>query len=336
MKTSYTFPESADRSAVDEFVLGCDSMKEIMAVVQQVARYDVNVLLMGESGTGKEMLAKIIHLQSSRAGQPFVPVNCGILSGIMFEDKLFGHEKGAFTGAVEQKIGCFESANRGTLFLDEVAELPLDNQIDFLRVLEDFRFMRIGGSEAVEVDVRVISATNKDLKEEIKRGLFREDLFYRLQVIPIYLPPLRNRRNAIPRMVAYFLNQFEMIYKKPKPILHEGVIDLFVRYDWPGNVRELKNMMERIFIISNDKTVHTEDLPSDFLWHFREPSETMDLAEIRKTAETKAIMEVLHRTRGDREKACRLLKISPRTLRHKLQKYDIKVDRKSNGLSSDA
>jgi len=316
---------------MDEFVLGCDSMTEIMAVVQQVARYDVNVLLMGESGTGKEMLAKIIHLQSSRAEHPFVPVNCGILSGMMFEDKLFGHEKGAFTGAVEQKTGCFESAHQGTLFLDEVAELPLDNQIDFLRVLEDFRFMRIGGSELLEVDVRVISATNKDLKEEIKRGLFREDLFYRLQVIPIYLPPLRDRKSAIPRMVAYFLNQFEAIYKKSKPSLHDEVIDLFVRYHWPGNVRELRNMMERIFIISNDKTVRPENLPSDFLWNFKEPSETMDLAEIRKTAETKAIIDVLHRTCGDREKASRLLKISPRTLRHKLQKYGIKVDRNANG-----
>ena len=177
MKPSYTFPESAERSAVDEFVLGCDSMKEIMAMVQQVARYDVNVLLMGESGTGKEMLAKIIHLQSARAEHPFVPVNCGILSGMMFEDKLFGHEKGAFTGAVEQKIGCFEAAHKGTLFLDEVAELPLDNQIDFLRVLEDFRFIRIGGSDMVEVDVRVISATNKDLKEEIRKGMFRRICF---------------------------------------------------------------------------------------------------------------------------------------------------------------
>ncbi len=333
MKTSYIFPESAERSAVDEFVLGCESMKDIMAMVQQVARYDVNVLLMGESGTGKEMLAKLIHLQSVRAEHPFVPVNCGILSGMMFEDKLFGHEKGAFTGAVEQKMGCFESAHRGTLFLDEVAELPLDNQIDFLRVLEDFRFTRIGGSDMIAVDVRVISATNKNLKEEIKKGTFREDLFYRLQVIPIVLPALRERKNAIPRMVDYFLNQFETIYKKPRPRLHPGVIDLFVRYDWPGNVRELKNMMERIFIVSNDKALHIEDLPSDFLWHFEEPSDTMDLAEIRKTAETKAIVDVLHRTRGDREKASRLLKISPRTLRHKLQKYDIKVDRNAGGAS---
>ncbi|AOY57843.1 MULTISPECIES: sigma-54 interaction domain-containing protein [Desulfococcus] len=327
MKTRYTFPECAERSVLDEFILGCDIMAEIMAVIRQVALYDVNVLLAGESGTGKEMLAKIIHLQSPRAEHPFIPVNCGILSGMMFEDKLFGHEKGAFTGAVEQKIGCFESAHRGTLFLDEVAELPLDNQIDFLRVLEDFRFMRIGGNEMIEVDVRVISATNKDLKGEIKKGLFREDLFYRLQVIPIYLPPLRDRRNAIPGMVSHFLNQFEALYNKPKPVLHPEVIDLFVRYDWPGNVRELKNMMERIFIISTNKTIHVDDLPPDFLWHFRESTETMDLAEVRKKAETGAILEALHRARGDREKASRMLGISPRTLRHKVQKYDIRIDR---------
>ncbi|WP_373498201.1 sigma-54 interaction domain-containing protein [Desulfococcus sp.] len=316
---------------MNEFVIDCNSMREIMKVVRQVACYDVNVLIMGESGTGKEMLAKIIHLQSPRASRPFVPVNCGILSGMMFEDKLFGHEKGAFTGAVEQSIGCFEAAHGGTLFLDEVAELPIDNQVDFLRVLEDFRFMRIGGRELIQVDVRVISATNKDLKEEIRKGLFREDLFYRLQVIPIYLPPLRDRKNAVPGMVAYFMNQFEAIYKKNKPRLHDEVIDLFVRYDWPGNIRELKNLLERIFIISSDKAVGVDDLPPDFLWHFREPSKTMDLAEIREKAETRAILEVLRRTGGDREKASKLLKISPRTLRHKLQKYDIRVDRNANG-----
>lgn len=317
---------------MNEFVLGCASMKEIMAVVRQVACYDVNVLIMGESGTGKEMLAKIIHLLSPRAGKPFVPVNCGILSGMMFEDKLFGHEKGAFTGAVEQNTGCFEAAHGGTLFLDEVGELPVDNQVDFLRVLEDFRFTRIGGKELIQVDVRVISATNKGLKEEIQKGLFREDLFYRLQVIPIHLPPLRERKKAIPGMVAYFMNQFEAIYKKKQPRLQEGVLDLFIRYDWPGNIRELKNLLERIYIISSDQRIGVDDLPSDFLWHFREPAKIMDLAEIREKAETKAILEVLDRTGGDREKACKLLKISPRTLRHKLQKYDIRVDRSPNGV----
>ncbi|MBE9573265.1 MAG: sigma-54 factor interaction domain-containing protein, partial [Proteobacteria bacterium] len=176
---------------MQEFILGSDVMHSIMKEVDQVAKYDVNVLIIGESGTGKELLAKIIHLQSSRSENPFVPVNCGILSGLMFEDKLFGHEKGSFTGAIRREKGCLELADKGTLFLDEVAEIPLENQVDFLRVLEDFQFIRIGGSELIKVDIRLISATNKDLKAEVRQGSFRDDLFYRFHLVPIYIPPLR-------------------------------------------------------------------------------------------------------------------------------------------------
>ena len=182
---------------MQEFILGSDGMRSIMKVVHEVAKYDVSVLLTGESGTGKEMLAKIIHLQSPRAEHPFVPVNCGVLSGLMFEDKLFGHEKGSFTGAIRREKGCFEMADQGTLLLDEVSEVPQENQVDFLRVMEDFRFVRIGGNELIHVDVRIISATNKDLKGAVKQGLFREDLFYRLQVVPIYIPPLRERKRVM-------------------------------------------------------------------------------------------------------------------------------------------
>ena len=174
---------------MEEFILGSEVMRAIMKLAHEVAKYDVSVLLVGESGTGKEMLAKIIHLQSPRAENPFVPVNCGVLSGLMFEDKLFGHEKGSFTGAIRTEMGCFEMADKGTLFLDEVSDLPLENQVDFLRVLEDFRFLRIGGNRLIEVDIRIISATNKDLKDLTKKGLFREDLFYRLTSSP-YTSPL--------------------------------------------------------------------------------------------------------------------------------------------------
>jgi transcriptional regulator with PAS, ATPase and Fis domain len=333
MKLKSPYMKHLQESIMQEFILGADVMRSIMKVVHEVAKYDVSVLLMGESGTGKEMLAKIIHLQSPRAENPFVPVNCGVLSGLMFEDKLFGHEKGAFTGAIRQEKGCFEMAHEGTLFLDEVSEVPPENQVDFLRVLEDFQFLRIGGNQLIEVDVRIISATNKNLQDEVKQGLFREDLFYRLQVVPIYIPPLRDRRMVIPRMVDHFLNQFAANYKKPMPSVKQEVIDIFMRYDWPGNVRELKNLLERVFIVNNDETISVSRLPSDFMWHFREPHYMMDLGQIRKTAETKAILDVLYRVGGDRERAANILCISPRTLRHKLNKYNIKVDRRGEVVS---
>ena len=320
---------------MEEFILGSDGMRSIMKVAYEVAKYDVNVLLVGESGTGKEMLAKIIHLQSSRAQHPFVPVNCGILSGLMFEDKLFGHEKGSFTGAIRQEKGCFEMADKGTLFLDEVSEVPLENQVDFLRVLEDFQFIRIGGNELIAVDVRIVSATNKDLREQVNRGSFREDLFYRLHVVPIYIPPLRERRTVIPRMVDHFLSQLAAHYKRPIPAVTPEVIDILSRYDWPGNVRELKNLIERVLIVNDHHTIGTEQLPSDFLWHFREPPRTMDLEEVRRIAETKAILDLLFRMKGDKERAATILRISPRTLRHKLKKYNIKVDRNGRAISKD-
>lgn len=318
---------------MQEFILGSDAMRSIMKVVHEVAKYDVSVLLMGESGTGKELLAKIIHLQSPRAENPFVAVNCGILSGLMFEDKLFGHEKGSFTGAIRREIGCFEMADKGTLFLDEVSDVPVENQVDFLRVLEDFRFIRIGGNEPIEVDFRIISATNKDLKEQVKKGLFREDLFYRLQVVPIYIPPLKERKTVIPKMVDHFLNQLVVTYKKPRPLVKPEVIDILCRYDWPGNVRELKNLLERVFILNNDDVIGIEHLPSDFLWHFRGPPNMMELQEVRRVAETTAILDALYRVGGDKERAAKILCISPRTLRHKLNRYNVKVDRKGKPVS---
>jgi len=186
VKLQSLYIKHLEKSIMQEFILGSDAMRSIMKEIDQAAKYDVNVLIMEESGTGKELLAKIIHLQSPRAENPFVPVNCGVLSGLMFEDKLFGHEKGSFTGAIRQEKGCLELTDKGTLFLDEVAEIPLENQVDFLRVLEDLQFIRIGGSEPIKVDIRLVSATNKDLKDEIKQGLFRDDLFYRLHIVPIY------------------------------------------------------------------------------------------------------------------------------------------------------
>lgn len=318
---------------MQEFILGADVMHSIMKVAHEVAKYDVSILITGESGTGKEMLAKIIHLQSPRAENPFVPINCGVLSGLMFEDKLFGHEKGSFTGAIRREKGCFEMADNGTLFLDEISEVPVENQVDFLRILEEPHFLRIGGNELIEVDVRIISATNKDLTDKVKRGLFREDLFYRLHVVPIHIPPLRERKTVIPKMVDHFLNQLATSYKKPKPSVKQDVLEIFRRYDWPGNVRELRNLLERVLIVNHNDVIGTEQLPSDFLWHFREPPRMMDLEKVRGAAETGAILDVLYRVGGDRERAAKILHISPRTLRYKLNKYNIKVDRRGKPIS---
>ncbi|MDY6836674.1 MAG: sigma-54 dependent transcriptional regulator [Thermodesulfobacteriota bacterium] len=336
MRLQSPYIQHLEESIMQEFILGSDVMRSIMKVVQEVAKYDVNVLLIGESGTGKEMLAKIIHLQSPRAEYPFVPVNCGVLSGLMFEDKLFGHEKGSFTGAIRREKGCFEMSDKGTLFLDEVSDVPQENQVDFLRILEDSRFLRIGGNELIEVDVRIISATNKDLREAVKKGLFREDLFYRLQVVPIFIPPLRERKEVIPRMVDHFLTQLAATYKKPKPPVTPEVTDIFCRYDWPGNVRELKNLLERVFIVNNTGVVAMEHLPSDFVWHFEQPIDMRELREVKKEAETKAILAALYRMGGDRKKAAKILGISSRTLRHKLNQYGLRVDRRGQTISQGA
>jgi len=311
-----------EKSIMQEFILGSDAMRSIMKEIDQVAKYDVNVLIMGESGTGKELLAKIIHLQSPRAENPF-------------EDKLFGHEKGSFTGAIRREKGCLELADKGTLFLDEVAEIPPENQVDFLRVLEDFQFIRIGGSELIKVDIRLISATNKDLRNEVRQGSFRDDLFYRLHLIPVYIPPLRERISVIPKMLDRFLDQLATSHKKPKPTVKSEVIDIFSRYYWPGNVRELKNLVERVFILNNQAVINIEHLPSDFLWHFRDPPRRMNLEEVKRSAETKAILNVLHRVGGDKKRAAEILDISPRTLRHKLNKYNLKVDRKGEPVRQD-
>lgn len=334
MKLNSPYSGYLQESVKQEFIMRSEVMTSIMKVVNDVAKHDVNVILIGESGTGKELLAQIIHLQSPRAKHPFVPINCGVLSGLLFADKLFGHEKGSFTGAIRREKGCFELADHGTLFLDEVSEVPFENQVDFLRVLEDPRFLRIGGNEVINVNVRIISATNKNLNKLVQAGRFREDLFYRLHVVPIHIPPLRKRRGVIPNMVDNFLGQLSEKYHKPKPEVSPEVLNIFNRYEWPGNVRELKNLLERIFIVNNEDYIGVEHLPSDFIWHFETPPNALDLKQVKNEAETKAILNVLNRVGGDRKKAAQALRISPRTLRYKINKYNIRVKLKGDAVSN--
>ncbi|MFH0810103.1 MAG: sigma-54 dependent transcriptional regulator [Pseudomonadota bacterium] len=322
---------------VSEMVVASEAMRSIMELIDRVAGFDVPVLISGETGTGKELLARIVHQKSSRHDKPFLAINCGTLTGDLFADKLFGHEPGSFTGALRQVRGCFELASAGTLFLDEVSEISLSNQVDFLRVLEDGRYRRIGGERFLITDVRVVAATNRDLALEVKEGRFRRDLYYRIQVIPITVPPLRRRREAIPVLVEHFSSQFAEKYHKHEVSFHPKAIELLANHDWPGNVRQLKNFIERILIVRAGRQITPKDFPPDFEAldppgeaAVSEPAASClpkSLEEIRVEAERRAIIEALTRTAGGREKAAQLLKISPRTLRQKMHRYRIRYTR---------
>jgi two-component system response regulator AtoC len=299
-------------------VVASEHLREVMGLVKRIAAYEASVLIYGESGTGKELLARIIHQISPRREEIFVPVNCGSLSGELFESKLFGHEAGAFTGANRQSKGRFEQAHKGSLFLDEVSEISSRNQVNFLRVLEDGWFRRIGGQRPIKADVRIIAATNKDLAQEVRQGNFRKDLYYRLHVIPINLLPLRERREAIPHFVQHFLDRFALLHGKSRVRVSRQVMRLLLDYHWPGNVRQLKNFMERLFIIAASETIQLEHLPKDFLdGEMGQAEEALDQAEppmrsapvsagieplwrARQRVEKDLIIRALESTKGDR------------------------------------
>ena len=333
-----------------ELVIVSEHMRAVIKTVQQIASTDANVLISGESGTGKEILARLIHQKSVRRDQPFVPINCGLLSGDLFESKLFGHEAGAFTGATRRTKGRFEQAHGGTLFLDEVSEISLQNQASFLRVLEDGRFYPIGSELPMKVNVRIVAATNKDLAARVKQDCFRKDLYYRLQVIPINLLPLRERKEAIPHLVDCFLNRLANLYpRKPVSITPEAMRYL-VSHDWPGNIREMKNLLERMFLTIPNDTIDIDDFPEDFLEsllnqdrglslnrrearliekqiHLSPGSPMPSLKEARQKLEKDLILEALTITGGQRGKAAELLQIKPRTLRQKMSEYHLQFAR---------
>jgi len=340
-----------------EFVVVSEHMRSVMKAVHQVARFDANVLISGESGTGKELLARIMHQRSARKDKPFVPVNCGTLSGELFESKLFGHEVGAFTGATKRTKGRFEQAHRGTLFLDEVSEISQSNQANFLRVLEDGCFRRIGGEVPTQVDVRTVAATNKNLAEEVEAKRFRQDLYYRLQVIPINLLPLRKRREAIPHLVDYFLERFAKIYQKERVTLVAEAMKLLVSHEWPGNIRQLKNLMEHVFLMASKTVITPNDFPEEFsksatgrqadqatVLHGAEgisrycevPGGIEPLRAARQRAEKGLILRALEITKGQRTQAAKLLEIKPRTLRQKMSDYNIKFRRTRERTSTRA
>jgi Nif-specific regulatory protein len=243
----------------DNIIGSAPAMLDVFDTIAQVASSRATCLLLGETGTGKELIAKAVHYNSNRADKPFIRVNCGALAGTLLESELFGHVKGSFTGAIKDKMGRFEGANGGTLFLDEIGTIDTSLQVKLLRVLQEREFERVGDNRTMKVDVRIIAATNLDLQEEVAKGRFREDLFYRLNVVTIYLPPLRNRREDIPRLIDFFLDKFNAENAKQLRKISKEMLNVFVRYPWPGNVRELENAMERATVLSRGDTL-TEDL----------------------------------------------------------------------------
>jgi Nif-specific regulatory protein len=248
-----------DRYRFENIIGDSPAMHEVFAVVGQVANSRATVLLLGETGTGKEMIAKAIHYNSPRKDKPFIRVNCGAMTSTLLESELFGHVKGSFTGAIKDKIGRFEAADGGTIFLDEIGTMEPQLQVKLLRVLQEREFERVGDNQVVKVDVRVIAATNVDLQEEVAKGNFREDLFYRLNVVTIYLPPLRNRREDIPRLIDFFLDKYNAINDRKLRRISREMLNVLMRYSWPGNVRELENAIERAVVLSRDEDF-TEDL----------------------------------------------------------------------------
>lgn len=246
---------------LSDVLIGCSpAMKEVFRELVQVGQSKATVLLRGESGTGKGLIAKLIHENSPRAGKPFIKVNCAALSETLLESELFGHEKGSFTGAIQGRKGRFELADGGTLFLDEIGDLPLPVQVKLLRILQEMEFERVGGVDTLSVDIRTIAATHRELENAILEGTFRQDLYYRLNVIPIRLPPLRERREDIPLLMSHFLEKFSKENNK-KISLSKELIQLLVRYDWPGNVRELENCMERLVVLAEEESVNLKNIP---------------------------------------------------------------------------
>jgi two-component system response regulator AtoC len=310
---------------VDGFIAADPHMVEILMTVEKVAPTNATVMIYGESGTGKELIARAIHRLSPRDAKPFVEVHAGALPETLLESELFGYEKGAFTGAVTAKPGRFELANGGTLFLDEVGDISLGVQVKLLRVLQERRFERLGGTRSIDVDVRVVAATNRDLQQLIADGTFREDLFYRLNVVPITLPPLRQRKGDIPRLVAHFLDKYEAAGRT----ITNDAMQALTGYPWPGNIRELENTIERIVILASAPEIGIEDLPAEVragvapsasrTHTFELPEEGLDLEEV----EMDLLRQAMDRTGGSSAKAAKLVGLTPKTLEARLHRLGL-------------
>ena len=298
------------------------AMKKVFSLVERISASDSTVLILGESGTGKELVATALHYQSPRKGKPLIKVNCAALPDGLIESELFGHEKGAFTGAVRRKPGRFELANGGTIFLDEIGDVPLSTQSKILRVIQERQFERIGGTATLTVDVRILAATNRNLEEEVRAGRFREDLYYRLNVIPLVLPSLRERREDIPALIEFFMDKYRKKLSKNVRLSGETV-EALLAYDFPGNVRELENAIERCVTLSVSNVIGKEELP-DTVAIRQQAAGSLLLSDVAADAEKNHILGVLKTTRGGKTSAAKILGISRKTLWEKMNAYGIK------------
>jgi two-component system response regulator PilR (NtrC family) len=329
--------EMASQSSFAQLVGQSDAMQKVFDIVRKVADSKSNVLICGESGTGKELVARAIHYNSSRNPMPFVAVNCSAVPETLLESELFGHMKGSFTGAISNKAGLFEVANGGTIFLDEIGDTTPTIQVKLLRVIQEREFRRVGGNQDVKVDVRIVAATNKDLEKAVADGSFREDLYYRLDVIPIRLPPLRMRSGDIPLLVNHFLERFSKESGKPQPVLSSEAMHVLLGHEWRGNVRELENLIERVVAFSTGGTVTDADVQG---WLHRSvvpqpqqgaplelTDDGVDLEGLVNGIEKDLLLKALERSKWVKKKAARLLRLNTRSFRYRLEKYAIKGGR---------
>ena len=322
--------ELGTEDGLGKFVIQSMPMRDLYRLATQVAGSDATILVYGESGTGKELFARLVHQLSGRRAKPFVPVNCGVLKGELFADKFFGHEAGAFTGAQRQRKGSFELAADGTLFLDEVGEIPAPNQVDFLRVLEEKTFRRLGGEKTQPFDARIVAATNRMLHKMVAAGEFRADLYYRLNVIPVTLPPLRERVDDIPPLAEYFLAMYRHRYHKPDVRLAPATQDALCAYSWPGNVRELRNLTERLVLLCAEPVIEPAHLPLEMRLATGLPAAeyghgSLTLEAAVRQAEVAAIVRAWSEAGGSKARLADILAVSPRTLRYKLAEYELKL-----------
>jgi len=316
--------EHAEPVLISSIIGNSPPMQELLEMISYVAATEATVLITGESGTGKELVAAELHKNSDRHDGPFVKVNCAALAETLLESELFGHEKGAFTGADRRREGKFVQADRGTLFLDEIGETTQAMQVKLLRVLQEHELQRVGGEETIKVDVRILAATNRDLAAEVKAGNFREDLYYRLNVVTLFVPPLRERKGDIPLLVAHFVSKFAEKNRRTVEAVTPRCMELLVQYGWPGNVRELENAIERGVILMRGDQLSEKSLPLPIQkQEEKEPENNAGPASSLQEAERLLILQTLEETGGNKSEAARRLGITRKTLQNKLQRYDV-------------
>jgi two-component system response regulator AtoC len=321
--------EVAKEFSFENIVSKNEEMRKIFDVIKKVSHYKSTMLITGESGTGKELVARALHYNSDRSQNPFIAVNCGAIPENLLESELFGHAKGAFTDAIRTKKGLFEEADGGTLFLDEIGELPGQLQVKLLRVLQDGEIRRIGESKPIQIDVRIVAATVKDLPKEVNEGRFREDLFYRLNVLPLHIPPLRERKEDIPLLIQHFIRKYNQAMGKNVKQVDHRAMEALMNYKWFGNVRELENTIERAIVLSEKNNIESENLPPE-IQNFKEefqsetlPEEEYSIKKASKVLEISLIKKALKKTRGNHTHAAKLLEISHRALLYKIKEYGI-------------